>query len=106
MAQLSDKHIITLISRADALLIYKGAMIERDAFTVFTATTTADQVRGKEFVTFERALFDTIDTTNEDRAALIRHLKIFIPVVLNPCDEGHHRGMECTVHDGIRGIKP
>lgn len=105
MAQLSERHIITLITRADALAIYQGAVIEKSDFVIFTATTTAEQVRGREFVTFERSLFDTIDTENEDRNKLIAHLKQFIPERLNPCDEGHFRGMDCTVHDG-RGIKP
>ena len=98
MRQLGDTHVIALISRTDALAIYKGAEIERDAFTVFTATTQASDVRGKEFVTFERSLFATIDTANEDRAALIRHLKQFVPEVKNICIEGVHRGMDCSVH--------
>lgn len=101
----TSKHIITLISRDDALAIYAGREVEKSDFVIFDASTPVGSVRGKEFVTFELALFATIDTANESREALISHLKMFIPEVKNICHEGVHRGEDCTVHHG-RGILP
>lgn len=90
--------IIALISREAALLIYKGAVIEKSDFVIFTADTQSTEMRGKESITFSPEMFESIGSANEDRAALVRHLKMFIPLVKNTCHEGHSRGMDCTVH--------